>query len=101
MSRVELNSTSIEPKKFLLFGKFILDKSSCRFIANAFAVSIISILRNSTFPFESRNEITSETIKHFHVDCNKLKNISPDFEPKATDHIKEMVELIDTLIEKD
>ena len=47
------------------------------------------------------NEITSETIKHFHVDCNKLKNISPDFEPKATDHIKEMVELIDTLIEKD
>ncbi len=46
------------------------------------------------------NKITSETIKHFHVDCNKLKNMPPDFEPKATDHIKEMVELIDTLIKK-
>ncbi len=46
------------------------------------------------------NELTKQTIKNFHSDCFYLKNIHPDFEPKATDHINEMIEMIKVLIKK-
>ena len=46
------------------------------------------------------NELTKETIKHFHNDCLSLQNILPDMEPKATDHINEMIEMIKVLINK-
>ena len=46
------------------------------------------------------NELTKETIKHFHNDCLSLQNILPDIEPKATDHINEMIEMIKVLIDK-
>ena len=46
------------------------------------------------------NELTKETIKHFHKDCLSLQNILPDIEPKATDHINEMIEMIKVLINK-
>ncbi len=49
----------------------------------------------------SINELTKETIKHFHKDCLSLQNILPDIEPKATDHINEMIEMIQILIDKD
>ncbi len=47
------------------------------------------------------NELTKETIKDFQNDCLSLQNILPDIEPKATDHINEMIEMIKVLIEKD
>ena len=47
------------------------------------------------------NELTKETIKYFQNDCLSLQNILPDIEPKATDHINEMIEMIKVLIEKD
>ncbi len=47
------------------------------------------------------NELTKETIKYFHNDCLSLQNILPDIEPKATDHINEMIDMIKVLIEKD
>ncbi len=43
-------------------------------------------------------ELTNETIKIFHKDAHALGNLKPDFEPKATDHIPEMIEMIETLI---
>ena len=43
------------------------------------------------------NELTKETIKHFHNDCLSLQKILPDIEPKATDHINEMIEMIKLL----
>ena len=49
---------------------------------------------------KSIKDLTNETIKQFHNDCNHLANIPPDFEPKATDHIHEMIELINILVEK-
>ncbi len=44
------------------------------------------------------SELTNETIKNFHKDALMLGNLKPDFEPKATDHISEMIEMIQTLI---
>ena len=44
------------------------------------------------------SELTNETIKIFHKDAHALGNLKPDFEPKATDHISEMIEMIEKLI---
>ena len=44
------------------------------------------------------SQLTNETIKNFHKDAHALGNLKPDFEPKATDHISEMIEMIETLI---
>ena len=46
----------------------------------------------------SINELTKHTIKDFHEDCNYLQNITPDYEPRATEHINEMIEMIKDLI---
>ena len=40
------------------------------------------------------SELTKETIKNFQKDCKSLGNLNPDFEPKATDHVNEMIEMI-------
>ena len=48
----------------------------------------------------SISQLTNKTIKNFHHDCDSLRNLKPDFEPKATDHINEMIEMITTLIDK-
>ena len=45
----------------------------------------------------SINELTKNTIKKFHEDCNYLQNIIPDYEPKATEHIDEMIAMIKIL----
>lgn len=47
----------------------------------------------------SISQLTNETIKNFHNDCDALGNLKPDFEPKATEHINEMIEMIKTLID--
>ncbi len=48
----------------------------------------------------SINELTDTTIKDFKNDSFALNNLKPDFEPKATDHVKEMITMIISLIEK-
>ena len=48
----------------------------------------------------SINEITSEITNIFHNDCQKLNCLKPTFEPKATEHIKEMIDMISSLISK-
>lgn len=44
--------------------------------------------------------IAQKYIDEFNVDMGKFGLERPEFEPKATDHIREMIELISTLIEK-
>ena len=48
----------------------------------------------------SIKEITTEVTKIFHDDCKDLNCLKPTFEPKATEHIKEMIEMNTTLISK-
>jgi len=45
-------------------------------------------------------EITNTIIEVFHKDCKSLNCEVPSHEPKATEHIKEMVVMIRSLIEK-
>ena len=46
------------------------------------------------------DELTQETIKRFHADCEKLGALEPDIEPRATEHIKEMLAMIEALLAK-
>jgi len=49
----------------------------------------------------SIQDLTNRVIKNFKDDCNFLNLESPSKEPKATDHIDEMIKMISDLIEKD
>jgi len=44
--------------------------------------------------------ITQRTAQAFHDDMGALNALEPDVEPRATDHIDQMIEMISTLIEK-
>ena len=45
-------------------------------------------------------EITNRTIAQFHEDIAALNALSPDVEPRATDHVSEMIVMIEGLIAK-
>jgi cysteinyl-tRNA synthetase len=48
----------------------------------------------------SINEITKNVTKVFHKNCKSLNCLVPTGEPRATDHIQEMVEMTKSLIKK-
>ena len=45
------------------------------------------------------SQLTKIVTKYFHEDCSYLGCLSPNVEPKATEHIKEMIELTSKLVE--
>ena len=49
---------------------------------------------------KSINDITQEITKIFHQNCESLNCLKPSKEPKATEHIKEMIEMTSSLINK-
>ena len=46
------------------------------------------------------DKITSDITNIFHKNTKELNCLTPTFEPKATEHIKEMIEMINSLIKK-
>lgn len=48
----------------------------------------------------SIRELTEQTLAHYHEDVGALGALSPDIEPRATDHIAEMIEMNQALIQK-
>ncbi|MEK9672328.1 MAG: cysteine--tRNA ligase [Rhodospirillaceae bacterium] len=46
------------------------------------------------------SDITAETAAHFHADMAALGALPADFEPRATQHIPDMIAMIETLIAK-
>ena len=48
----------------------------------------------------SIGEVTERTIKQFHEDIAALGVLEPSIEPRATDHIAQMITMIETLIAK-
>jgi cysteinyl-tRNA synthetase len=46
----------------------------------------------------SSEELAQRFIAEFYTDMNKLGIVNPDIEPKATEHIREMIDLIEQLI---
>ena len=49
---------------------------------------------------KSINEITNNITKVFHKDCESLNCLKPTKEPKATEHLNEMIDMISSLIKK-
>ena len=49
---------------------------------------------------EDINEITKRVIKIFHENCKSLNCLKPTIEPKATEHVEEMIETTSSLIKK-
>ncbi|MDB3888132.1 cysteine--tRNA ligase [Candidatus Pelagibacter sp.] len=49
----------------------------------------------------SISELTSKVIKSFNEDCNYLNCIQPTHQPKATEHVDLMIEMILELLKKD
>ncbi len=49
---------------------------------------------------KSISQITSQITEIFHNDCKSLNCLKPTKEPRATEHIKEMVEMTSSLIKK-
>jgi len=47
------------------------------------------------------NKLTQEITKNFNRDCEYLKCEKPSFEPKATENIPQMIDMISVLLEKD
>ena len=50
---------------------------------------------------EEVSDLTERTISYFHDDSNYIGTLSPTVEPKATDHISEMIDIIEILIQKE
>jgi cysteinyl-tRNA synthetase len=49
----------------------------------------------------SINDLTKKVTKNFHENCKSLNCLEPTKEPKATEHIKEMIDMTKSLIEKE
>ena len=49
---------------------------------------------------EDISTLTERTINYFHDDASYVGALQPNVEPKATDHIPEMIDIIEKLIKK-
>ena len=58
---------------------------------------IIDISKKKNLPIE---KITNDVIRIFHNNCEDLNCLKPNNEPKATEHINEMIEMASSLIKK-
>ena len=58
------------------------------------------IIKRSQESGEPIASVTARTSKLFHEDIAELNALPPDVEPRATDHIKEMIALVQTLVDK-
>jgi cysteinyl-tRNA synthetase len=58
------------------------------------------IIEASKVKSVSIDKITSEVTNNFHQNSKDLNCLEPSIEPKATEHIKEMIEMINSLIKK-
>ena len=56
------------------------------------------IIDSSKKKKKSISELTKTITKSFHEDCKYLQCLRPSFEPKATDHIKEMINMVTNLL---
>jgi len=56
------------------------------------------IIESSKKNNKSIDELTKTITKDFHQDCQYLNCQKPSFEPKATEHIKEMISMVTNLI---
>lgn len=58
------------------------------------------IIKRAAEQGTTTEELSNRFIEAFHEDMASLGNLKPDLEPKATEHIPEIVDLIQTLIDR-
>ena len=56
------------------------------------------IIESSKKNKKTIKELTETITKSFHEDCRYLNCLQPTFEPKATEHIKEMIDMVSNLL---
>ena len=56
------------------------------------------IIESSKKNNKSIGELTKTITTSFHEDCKYLNCLKPSFEPKATEHVKEMISMVTNLI---
>ena len=56
------------------------------------------IIESSKKNKKTMKELTKNITKSFHEDCRYLNCLKPTFEPKATEHIKEMISMVSNLL---
>jgi cysteinyl-tRNA synthetase len=56
------------------------------------------IIETSRKSKKSIKELTETITKSFHEDCSYLNCLKPSYEPKATEHIKEMINMVSNLL---
>ena len=56
------------------------------------------IIESSKKHKKNINELTKTITKSFHDDCKYLNCLEPNFEPKATEHINEMISMVTNLL---
>ena len=77
----------------------ILYKSKVTYVRNITDVDD-KIIEASQKNKKKIDELTNEITKIFHSDCKNLNCLQPSIEPKATEHIKEMIKMTSSLILK-
>ena len=56
------------------------------------------IIESSKKNKKNIKELTKTITKSFHEDCRYLNCLNPTFEPKATEHVKEMINMVSNLL---
>jgi len=77
--------------------KKIYGKNNITYVRNITDIDD-KIIESSKKKNQSINELTETITKSFHKDCTYLNCLKPTLEPKATEHIKEMINMTTNLI---
>lgn len=77
--------------------KKIYGKSKITYVRNITDIDD-KIIASSKKKKKSISDLTKTITKSFHEDCKYLQCLKPSFEPRATDHIKEMINMVTNLL---
>jgi len=75
----------------------LYDKNKVTYVRNITDIDD-KIIESSKKNKKSIKELTETITKSFHEDCRYLNCLKPTFEPKATEHIKEMIDMVSNLL---
>ena len=79
--------------------KKIYGKSNITYVRNITDIDD-KIIESSKKNKKSINELTKTITSSFHDDCKYLNCLKPNFEPKATEYINEMISMVTNLLKK-
>jgi cysteinyl-tRNA synthetase len=79
--------------------RYIYDADNVTYVRNITDIDdkIINRAAEKNIPLK---QLTTETTSYFHSDMDYLGVLRPDIEPRATEHLAQMIEMIERLVEK-